>query len=205
MNEENFIARNHCLKIDFEEKKSLSYSVRSYLFEKFGVWNIWDILPYRWSLYYYDYINPIFKPCNKRLRKVIPRKWADISSLVVDVNFEFIKAFYEDEYKEGIVDWDATENHKEFADWLNKAYSYIVIERPMLEKKMLESYPPLRGFDEMFELKTDENGKKLFEFKDDGVPYEEKYKEVNRLEKEIETKDSEILIELVKRRNYFWT
>jgi hypothetical protein len=205
MNKETFEARNHCLKFDVEEDISFINKIRTYTFEKFGIWDIWDILPYRWNMYYYDYIRPIFNPSNKRLRKAIPRKWADISSLIVDINFEFIKAFYEDEYKEGIVDWDATENHKEFADWLTKAYSYIVIERPMLEKKMLDSYPPLRGFDEMFEPKTDESGKKFFEFKDDGVPYEEKYKEVNRLEKEIETKDSEILIELVKRRNYFWT
>jgi hypothetical protein len=205
MNEETFKARNHCLKFDVEEDNSFIKKIRKYTFEKFGIWNIWDILPYRWSLYYYDFIRPIFKPCNKRIRKAIPRKWADVSSLIVDVNFEFIKAFYEDEYTDGIVDWDATEHHKEFADWLKNAYLYIMVERPNLEKKMLDSYPPLRGFDEMFESKTDESGKKLFEFKDDGIPYEEKYKEVNRLEKEIETKDSEILIELVKRRNYFWT
>jgi hypothetical protein len=41
--------------------------------------------------------------------------------------------------------------------------------------------------------------------KDDGIPYEVKYKEVNRIEEEIEKRDTEILTELIKRREYFWT
>jgi hypothetical protein len=57
----------------------------------------------------------------------------------------------------------------------------------------------------MFEQKTDENGKRLFQFKDDGVPYEVKYKDVNRIEEEIEKRDTEVLTELIKRREYFWT
>jgi hypothetical protein len=206
MNEESFAARNHCLKIDFEEKKkSLLYSVRSYLFEKFEVWNIWDILPYRWSMYYYDQIKPFFSPSNKRIRKAVPREYRDVSSLIVDINFEFIKAFYEDEYKADIVDWDATEHHKEFAHWLELSYKWITQRRPQLEKDLQNAYPPLRDFDTLFEPKTDHNGKKFFEFKDDGVPYDVKYKEVNRIEEVIKTKDTEILTEIIKRRDYFWT
>jgi hypothetical protein len=41
--------------------------------------------------------------------------------------------------------------------------------------------------------------------KDDRVPYEVKYKDVIRLEEEIKTKDTELLTELIKRREYFWT
>ena len=57
----------------------------------------------------------------------------------------------------------------------------------------------------MLELDTDVNWKKRFTFKDDGVPYEVKYKEVNRIEEVIRAKDTEILTELIKRRDYFWT
>jgi hypothetical protein len=206
MNKETFESRNHCLKIDFDEKKkSLIYSIRSYILEKFGIWDIWDLLPYRYSLYYYDYIKPFFSPRNKRIRKAVPRQYRDISSLIIDINFEFIKAFYEDEYKADIVDWDATENHKEFAEWLVKAYRYITVERAILEQRRDDSYPMSKPLDEMFELKIDENGKKFFEFKDDGIPYEVKYKDVNLLEAEICKRDTEILIELAKRRDYFWT
>ena len=206
MNKETFEARNHCLNIDFEEKnKSLIYSIRSYILKKFDVWDVWDLLPYRWSLYYYDYVKPFFSPRNKRIRKAVPRQYRDISSLIIDINFEFVKAFYEDEYKAGIVDWNATEHHKEFAEWLVMAYRYIMVERPILEQRRDSSYPASRSLSELFELKTDTDGKKVFELKDDGIPYETKYKDVNLLEAEISKRDTEILIELAKRRDYFWT
>jgi hypothetical protein len=156
-------------------------------------------------MYYYDYVKPFFSPRNKRIRKAVPRQYRDISSLIVDINFEFVKAFYEDEYKADIVDWDATEHHKEFANWLEKSYEYITKTKPQLEKDLENAYPPCRDFDKMFEPTVDENGKKVFQMVDDGIPYEVKYKDVIRLEEEIRTKDTELLTELIKRREYFWT
>jgi hypothetical protein len=206
MTEESFKARNHCLNIDFDEKnKSLIYSIRTYLFEKIGVWNIWDLLPYRWSMYYYDYVKPFFSPRNKRIRKAVPRQYRDISSLIVDINFEFIKAFYEDEYKAEIVDWNATEHHKEFAHWLELSYKWITQRRPQLEKDLENAYPPSKSIDEWFERIPQEDGTTKLYMKDDGVSYEVKYKEVNRIEEVIKTKDTEILTEIIKRRDYFWT
>ena len=205
MNEEKFIARNHCLKEHPNVKKTIMYSIRSFMLEKFEVWDIWDLLPYRFRMVYYDYIKPIFNPQNKRIRKVIPRTWVDVTEMVVIVNFEFIKAFYEEEFKADIVDWEATEKHSEFAKWLEEAYEYVTKIRPQLEIDLQNAYPPHRSFDEMFEPKTDENGRKLFQMVDDGIPYEVKYKDVNRIEEEIEKRDTEVLIELIKRRAYFWT
>ena len=57
----------------------------------------------------------------------------------------------------------------------------------------------------MFEPFIDENGRKMYQMKNDGIPYDIKYKEVNRLEKLIEEKDTDILIQIIKRRDYFWT
>jgi hypothetical protein len=205
MNEENFIARNHCLK-DFPKiKKSLIGKIRSYLFENYGIWDALDLFPYSWRMTYYDKIKPIFKPQNQRIRKFIPRTYKDISHLMVDVNFEFIREFYEDEYKADIVDWEATEHHSEFAKWLESAYTYITKERPQLEINLSNAYPPFKGFDEMFKPSITKDGKKMYELADDGIPYEVKYKEVNRIEQLIEDTDTEILTEFVKRRNYFWT
>jgi len=45
----------------------------------------------------------------------------------------------------------------------------------------------------------------MYQMKNDGIPYDVKYKEVNRLEKLIEEKDTDILIQIIKRRDYFWT
>ena len=63
----------------------------------------------------------------------------------------------------------------------------------------------MAAFDKMFEEIIDQNGQKLYQFKDDGIPYDVKYGEVNRLEKLIEEKDTLIIFELIKRRDYFWT
>ena len=163
-------------------------------------------LPYRWQMYYYDYVKPIFCPKNKNIRKAVPRKWADITSLIVDVNFAMIKQFYEDEYLLGIVDWEgSSERHKKFEQWLKEAYAYVAHKRPSLEAEMNNSYPPSKPFNQWFEEKIDENGKKIYEMKDDGIPYEVKYKEVIRLEKEIDELDTKFLKEMVEYRHYFWT
>ncbi len=204
MNEEKFMAKNHSLK-EFPENQTIFFKARSLLCEKFGIWDAWDLLPYRWNMWYYDSVKPIFKPSNSRIRKSIPRQYRDVASLIVDVNFEFIKAFYEDEYVDGIVDWSATEHHKEFAEWLERSYNYITKERPSLEKEKDNSYPKTWSIDDMFEPFIDENGRKMYQMKNDGIPYDIKYKEVNRLEKLIEEKDTDILIEIIKRREYFWT
>ena len=205
MNEENFIARNHCLKDFPKKKKSFISKIRSYLFEKYGVWDVIDIFPSRLRMHYWEIIRPIFSPSNQRIRKFIPRTYRDISHLMVDVNFEFIREFYEDEYKADIVDWEATEQHSEFAKWLESAYAYITKERPQLGIDLNNAYPPFKSFGDMFKPTVDKDGKKMYELADDGVPYEVKYKEVNRIEELIENKDTEILTEFVKRRNYFWT
>lgn len=205
MTEEKFTTRNHCLKIESRKNTSMFYKTRQFFFEKFGTWDIWDILPYRWSMYYYDIIKPFFSPRNKRIRKAIPRQYSDITELIVRVNFEFIKAFYEDEYKADIVDWSATEQHKNFADWLEKAYHYITVERPNLEKQRDDAYPPTKSIEDMFERVEQEDGTVVSYMKDDGIPYEVKYKEVNRLEQEIDDNDKRHLIDMILRKDYFWT
>lgn len=207
MTEEKFIARNHALK-EFEPNtnNNLISKIRHFIGIKFDIWDMWDIFPYRWNMWYYDKVRPILKPQHSKLRKAIPKQWADISSLIVSVNFQFIKSFYEDEYLNGVVDWSDTEHHQEFAKWLEYTYEYITKQRPELEKERDDSYP--KSDDNLldrFVKITDDQGRILYQMKDDGIPYSEKYSEVIRLEKMIEDKDTEILIQLIKRRDYFWT
>jgi hypothetical protein len=161
---------------------------------------------YRYRIFYFDKIKPIFFPKHSRIRKVIPRSWADITSLIVDVNFEFIKSFYEEEYKAGIVDWDYDKKHKDFAKWLESAYKYITVTRPRLEKELEEAYPSItKKFSDMFKEEVDKEGRKTYRLIDDGVPYKVKYKDVIRIEKNIEKKDTQLLTQLVEKRGYFWT
>ena len=173
-----------------------------YLKLKYDLYDLFDLFPYKWRLWYWDNIKPIIKPAHKRLRKAIPRQWRDISSLIVELNFEIIKSFYEEEYVKGLVDWEGTSKKAaEFEKWLKKAYRYIVVERSILEKRMEKAYPPSKPFDEMFKPTGDGN----YEFVTDGVPYEIKYKAVNDIEDEIEKNDTKILKDIIKYKDFFWT
>lgn len=167
---------------------------------------IFGMLPFSWRHWYYENISPIINPQHSRLRKSIPKQWMDISSLIVTVNFEFIKSFYEDEYCKGIVDWEATEKHKKFAKWLTEAYDYIKVERPKLVKQEEDAYPPVLPMDETFKAIKDKNGKiESYEFIDRGKTYEELYGEVDRIKELINKKDTKVLTEMVKNRDFFWT
>lgn len=202
MTPESFKARNHALK-------PLSVIGKVWWRFKFlKEFDIWDVLPYSWQRNWYDKIKPIFKPQNKRLRKVIPKTWTDISGLIETVNFEFVKQFYEEEYVNGIVDWEKSgEHHIEFACWLEETYQYITVGRPKLEKDLDKAYPPLLPIEDMFtphEYKED-GSVKSYKMIDQGQTYEELYGEVNRIEQLIVDKDTEVLTEIIKRRQYFWT
>lgn len=169
------------------------------------MFDIFDILPGRYRYWYYDNIKPIFKPRHTRLRKAIPRSWCDLTYLIPVINFEIIKSFYEDEYKNGCVDWSSDESHRNFEQWLIESYRYITVERPLLESRLNNSYPPSRPLDEMFKPIVTENGKKMYELVDDGVPYETKYKDVIYYENKIKDKDTQILKDLIDKRDFFWT
>lgn len=180
--------------------------IKSLFLDKYGIWDVWDFFPYRYRMYYYDHIKPLLCPSNKKIRASIPRTWADITSLIVNVNFAMIKQFYEDEYLLGIVDWaGSSEGHKKFEQWLKDAYTYISHKRPSLEAERDNSYPPTKPLNEWFEEKIDENGKKVYQMIPDKIPYEIRYKDVIRLEKEIEENDTKILKEMIEYRDFFWT
>ncbi len=132
-----------------------------------------------------------FNPKNKKYRAAIPNTWADVCTLIEDVNFAFLKGFYEDEYKSDTVDWEASgEQCSKFAKWLEKAYQYITVRRPQLQKDLDAAYPPL-------------SLKRLTEVNKN--TYEQEYAEVHRLESLINKNDTKILTEIVKYRQYFWT
>ena len=135
----------------------------------------WSLKDWSWQVYRW------FNPAHQQLRKAIPREFVDISSLIVTVNFEFIKSFHDNEMN--IIDWDADELHREFRDWINDAYAYITQERPKLEQELSQAYPPRRA----------------------KGPYEELYADVIRIEKTIQDRDTAILMEMVKRREMFWS
>jgi hypothetical protein len=147
-------------------------------------------IPYKIREDWYEF-KCFFNPKNKKYRAAIPNTWVDVCVLIEDVNFAFIKGFYEDEYKSGIVDWEASgEECSKFAKWLEKAYHYVTVERPQLQKDLDAAYPPLTA-------------KRLTEINRN--TYEQDYAEVHRIETLINKSDTKILTEVIKYRQYFWT
>jgi len=148
------------------------------------------MIPYQIREYYRKNIETLWKPQHSRIRKAIPKYWYDLDYVLIQVNFEIIKSFYEDEYKDGIVDWDANQDHKNFANWLVSAYTYITETRPKLEQELSAAYPEENIFSENKQKK---------------MSYKELYHDVDRIEKHIHKMDTKILTELIKYRDYLWT
>lgn len=202
-----FEQRNHVLKTKKKAKgpsffQKIIFKIEDFLWYKDFTW----FLPFGWRLTYFEKIRPLWHDEQKRIRKSVPRTWCDISHLSEIVNFEMIKKFYEEEFKADIVDWEATEHHKGFAQWLEWAYNYITQERPAYEQAMEDAYPPMRPIDEILgPAKTDESGRTYYEQIPRKETYEELYSEVNRLEKLIEDTDTKVLTEFIKNRGFFWT
>jgi len=202
---DQFIARNKCFSMDYINKHSSKNLLISWFRKKTNIWDIWDLLPKYWRYYYYDFVKPIINPNNKRLRKAVPKQWMDTTGLIPLLNFEMVKIFYEEEYLKGHIDWSATKEHKAFAKWLEKCYEWITKIKQQLERERDDSYPPCSNLENMFKEIIDKDGKKMYKFVDDGIPYEVKYKDVLRLEKIIEETDTKFLTQIIKYRNFFWT
>ncbi|NBO22125.1 hypothetical protein EBU94_02130 [bacterium] len=132
----------HAINLNHKEISPLREWYYSFIFKITNgrATTIFHLFPRSWRNFYYDHIRTIFKPHHKRLRKAIPRQWSDISHLIVMVNFEFIKSFYEDEYVKGIVDWDATQPHQKFSTWLFGGGAPCVNIDPRLWNKFKDEY-----------------------------------------------------------------
>lgn len=160
-------------------KKLKAYNHPSLDFKYKARWFISSVLlyiPFPIRDFYYKHIKTLWKPQHSRIRKAIPKYWYDLDHILLVVNFEIIKSFYEDEFKKDTVDWEGTGGDAmKFVAWLERAYAYITSVRPVLEKRIEEALDKSH------------------------------YKKVEKLEQEMEDKDTEVLIDLVKWRGHMWT
>jgi hypothetical protein len=180
--------------------------------ENLHFFGLWAYLPsgwrYRWKDFYWKWIGPVVKPQQKRYRAAIPKTWCDLTELIVIVNFEFIKGFYEDEFLNGCVDWNTHAESKKFARWLKVAYKYVTVDRPKLEQDIDNAYPQGDQWDNIFEKGQDDNGLVVWTMKNKTDPknlYKQRYGKVDKLEKKLKDKDTKIITEMIQYRGYFWT
>ena len=151
------------------------------------------------------FIAPYLNPRQKWLTKQIPRVWTDKCDLVPICLFTILIDFVENEdhnlhydYKdasaEGVINDEWVTERIEIHQEILAAYDYITKERPALAQELGGAYPDVIHI-------TVQDG----QVQTDWSKYRELYKEVHRLEKIIENKDTWAMNIIVKHRNYLWT
>lgn len=139
----------------------------------------------KFNSFYYN-IKRFFKPCSPRFFKSWRRwEYMDKVEAIQIVNFAMIQDFWHDEINRDYVDWESDTAHKIFYEWIKSAISWIEVERQICENRLSEAY-------NIAHKKNTKN-------------YYEKYSEVHEIEKLIDEKDEQILIDMIKYRKFFWT
>lgn len=169
---------------EWRAKVQQDYPVQYFVRELVGDWAFSAKHTYRDIKYA---IKCFFKPYHSDIRKAVPRQWADISRLIVDVNFAMILSFKK-EADGSCVHWNANEGYRKFKNWLDSAANWIEEGHPNLCKQLENSYPP---------QPLPEHLK--------GKSYDELYSEVNRIGKLIEETNTNILKQMIDYREYMWT
>ena len=125
-----------------------------------------------------NFISPSFP----RWRKTIKRHQStDLTWLVIESNLNSLLDFWYEEVVDGWVNWNSDEQHKTFYKQLKTYVNWIEKKRPALQKKM----------DQTLAL-TGKNRKK-------------KYEAYDKLEQQSDNMEEEIVIWMVKNRNFLWS
>jgi hypothetical protein len=170
-------------RVNVKKAHPIQYAIRDAIEDiEYKLYRKWRSLRYK--------VKTFFVPENAMIRKAVPKRYADTTSIILDVNFATILQFKK-EADESMVDWQAHEEHAEFKAWLNTACVWINEGRANLEKEKDKAYPS-RNISVLLKPSTIEE-------------YQDMYKEVNRLEALIDQTDENILIQMIKFRSYFWT
>jgi hypothetical protein len=120
-------------------------------------------------------------------RKTLPRhQYKDVTTIVVESNFNLILDFYQGEKKNGNVDWNAQENTKKFFEELTSVVKWIEEDRIKWEKELNDELS---------------NASKNRKEKD----YEKKYGQYDKLQKVMKDKETEILKWFIDNREFFWS
>ena len=141
-------------------------------------------LRFWWHRFYYLKLRPLFKDENKRVRKSIPRTFEETDVLFRDIAFSLIVDFYENQYTQGMIDWQYAEELKATEQWLIASYQYLTKDRN-------NAYDILERYEETI----DEND----------ANFREKYQHVVDFEETLDAIDDLILYGFVTHRRSLWT
>lgn len=178
----------------FERQIRKEYPIQGFLRE----WLFTTENPVNWFFYriyrrYRDIkyaIKKFFRPAHPRFRKVYPRhKWMDVHYAVEEINLALLLDFWYEEVVDGLVKWNGDRYHRAVYDFLKKSVYWIEKTRPRLEAQIQAEHKKIHAYYEQGIKKT----------------YEQKYGRINRIEKQIQDKITEIIVKMAKYRPYLWT
>jgi len=160
--------------------------------------------------FWYEEISTRINPRQKWLTNVIPRRFSDKTQLTLTVLYAMIIHFVEEEKCFETVNWaDSWDGGAEFALKLKEVYDWAKEGRVAFEKRIEEAYPKNLKFEFKPLYNPDGTKTKYLSMKRVGEhankTFEELYGEVNRLEMELQAKDSEYLTWIVQNRQFLWT
>ena len=156
-------------------REDLSKSSFVYFF-KFKWWDIKD--------FYHRRIKRMFKPFNKELVKVIPRReWKDKTTIIPDFLYACVIDFVEVE--KCFEHNDYTEHNKDFAVMLMIVYDFAKFGRKELNKKVNDA----------LNVAHDKIGE---------LTYEERYGEMNKCETELADMEKRYMTWIVNNVDNFW-
>jgi len=165
----------------------IQWFFREYLFDVDNPVYYWAwFKPYHRMRDTYHNIRRFIRPEHPRFRKVYRRyEYRDLVEVIPETLFAMIQDFWYEEVLNGYVDWHSDESHQEVYDFLKNAVEWTEKIRPEIDKKIREEYSAVKN--------------------KRGKTYDEKYGEINRLEKLIFDKETEILKKLLDYRERMWT
>lgn len=124
----------------------------------------------------------IKNPRKEMRDNLFPIRLNDLTDTIVNFHLEAVIEMVDREKCFEIADYNFTEEHKEFANSLKECHYYAKVTRPALLDKIDKAYDNLP----------------------ENESYEVTYKEINKIESEIEEYDTKVCEWVIKNRKHFW-
>lgn len=124
----------------------------------------------------------IKNPRKEMRDKIFPVRWKDLTETIVDFHIETILEFVQKEKCFEYNDYTHTDEYKKFEVELKEWYYYVYVKRPAM----------MNSIDDLYHKSKDYSG------------FNETYKEVKKIEDNINLNDTNLCNWVIKNRDMFW-
>lgn len=195
------------LKTGFQDQDTPKWKLRWWRLTWWLDDNVWYYVPYNYKIkdFWYTQISARLWPRQRWLTKQIPRVWNDKVNLIPDLMYAMIVHYVEGEKCFETICWDENLDN---AAMIREIYDWAKTGKAAHEQKIQDAYPPISETKFVSKpIEFNKKGKPTFyslERKNNEKTYEELYKEVDRLEAELQKIDDKYLTWIVTHRQILW-